>query len=138
MKKIFFFLLLLNLSITSFSQQTKSSPTLTKQDYLKKSKGQNSTAWLLMVGGISVLGVTMIVEATSVCIGGGCQKKTFPIIPVGIGIAGIAGSVPFFIVSAKNKRRAMSISFKTEKAPLLQKSSLINESVPSLTLKISL
>lgn len=47
MKKIIFCSLLLVLTITTFSQQNIPSPTLTKQEYIKKSKSQKTAAWVL-------------------------------------------------------------------------------------------
>ena len=89
-----------------------------------------------MGGGAIALALAAI--DLDVCIGPGCTKNSFPAAAVGIGAVCIAGSIPFFIASAKNKRRAMSVSFKNETIPQLQKSSFANRSVPSLTLKISL
>ncbi|HMK26944.1 MAG TPA: hypothetical protein VK483_13015 [Chitinophagaceae bacterium] len=140
MKKIILFILLLTLSATSFSQQTKSSPTLTRQDYLKKSSSQKFVAWTLLGG--AVIALSLAAMDADVCMGPGCTKNSFPSAAVGIGAVCVAGSIPFFIASAKNKRRAMSVSFKNETIPsrLLsgQKSSYMNISVPSLTLKINL
>ena len=138
MKKIIVLALLLIVSATSFSQQTTASPPLTKQDYLQKSKSQKSTAWLLIGVGTAVLAGTLISAATSVCIGGGCTKKSFPAVAVGLGGAAVVGSIPFFMASSRNKKKGMSLSFKNETAPQLQKDGFTNRSVPSLTLKISL
>lgn len=60
------------------------------------------------------------------------------IIIFGVGLCAAVGSIPLFIASGKNKRRAMSVSFKNEPAPQLQKNSFVYRSVPSLSLKISL
>jgi hypothetical protein len=139
MKKIIIFTLLLIVSATSFSQQTKSSPTLTRQDYLKKSSNQKFVAWALFGSGAAVLAITALSNLGIDFTG---PKKKFPIVPVGIGAVCMVGSIPFFIASAKNKRKAMSLSFKNETIPsrLLsgQKSSFVNRSIPSLSLKINL
>ncbi len=136
MKKIIIFSMLLILSAASFSQQTKPAPALTKQDYLKKSEGQNSTAWVLLSVGTAVLAGTMISAATSVCIS--CPKKSFPVVLVGLGGTAVVSSIPFFIASSRNKKKAMSLSFKNETAPQLQKDGFTNRPVPSLALKINL
>jgi len=57
MKKIILFAMLLTLSASSFGQQTKPSPDLTKQDYLLKSKKQKKAA-KIMLGGGAVLSLT--------------------------------------------------------------------------------
>ena len=54
------------------------------------------------------------------------------------GLVIVATSIPLFIASSKNKKKAMSMSFKNESAPRLVKSNLVYLSVPSLNLKISL
>jgi hypothetical protein len=136
MKKIILFILLLSVSAMSFSQQTNPSQAFTRQDYLKKSNNQKFVAWTLLGGAVIALSLAAI--DADVCMGPGCTKNSFPSAAVGIGAVGIAGSIPFFIASAKNKRRAMSVSFKNETIPQMQKSSFVNKSVPSLTLKINL
>lgn len=152
MKKIIVLAMLLIVSVASFSQQTNPSPTFTKQDYLQKSKHQKTAAWLLLGGGLAL-------STTSLAIGAGKATKDVANIFTGIvtlsnpapphdytgetilligGTAAMVSSVFFFIASGKNKRKGMALSFKNEKAPQIQKSSLVYRSVPSLTLKISL
>ena len=136
MKKTILFVLLLTISAASFSQPINPSPTLTKQDYLKKSNNQKFVAWTVLTGGTIALALAAI--DTDVCVGAGCTKNSFPAVAAGIGAVCIAGSIPFFIASGKNKRKAMSISFKNEMTPQLHNVSVINRSVPSLSLRISL
>ena len=137
MKKIIVLTILLIVSVALFSQQIKPAPALTKQDYQDKSNNQKSAAWLLLGGGTAVLTITAL-SNLGVCIGPGCTKKTFPVVGVGLGGAAIVSSIPFFIASSQNKKKAMSLSFKNETAPQLQKDGFANRAVPSLTLKISL
>ena len=54
------------------------------------------------------------------------------------GVLSMLGSIHFSIASGKNNRRAMSVSFKNETAPQIQKNSFVYKYVPSLNLKISL
>jgi hypothetical protein len=54
------------------------------------------------------------------------------------GLAIVVASIPLYISSSKNKRKAMSITFKNQLIPQIQKESFVNVPVPSLTLKISL
>ncbi len=53
MKKNIFLTLLLIISVTSFSQQPATVTPAVKTDYLKKSKNQNTTAWILLGGGFA-------------------------------------------------------------------------------------
>ena len=131
MKKIILFTMLLIMSASSFSQQT----ALTKQDYLKKSKNKKTTAWVMLGGGAGLILVGGLL--------GNSKESSFSDAGTGIVIAGVGalsmlGSIPLFIASGKNKRKAMSMSFKNEMVPQLQKSSFVNRLVPSLSLKIGL
>ena len=47
MKKVVLFVVFLSIAFSTFSQQTNPSPSLTKQDYLNKSKKQKTVAWIL-------------------------------------------------------------------------------------------
>ncbi len=54
MKKIISILLVVVISMTSFSQQINPKVSLTKQHYLQKSKHQINTAWMLLGGGFAL------------------------------------------------------------------------------------
>jgi hypothetical protein len=54
------------------------------------------------------------------------------------GILSMLGSVPVYIASGKNKRRAMAISFKNERTVQMQKGAFVHQPVPSITIKLSL
>ena len=147
MKKIILYAMLLILSASSFGQQTKPSADITKQDYLQKSKKQKKTATIMLGGGAAFLLTVFIIPK-------GKQTGTtdiygiFPVadykndgIKVAFGFTGIVSmlsSIPFFIASGKNKRKAMNLSFKNEMAPQIQKSSFAYRTVPSFNIKISL
>lgn len=147
MKKIIPFAILLILSASSFGQQTQPSPDLTKQDYLQKSKKQQKAA-KIMLGGGAVLLLTGFIIPKGDQTGTTDIYGVFPVadykndgIKVAFGLTGIVsmlGSIPFFIASGKNKRKAMNLSFKNEMAPQIQKSSFAYRTVPSFTIKISL
>lgn len=130
MKKIITLAILLMVSVVSFSQQTNPSPALTKQDYLQKSKNQKSYAWILLGSGAVIFGIAAPGNVSLDVLG--------PLVVVGA-VATLA-SIPLFIASAKNKRRAhaTNVFFKMETAPQLQNSSFANRPVPSLSFKISL
>ena len=147
MKQIILFAMLLILSASSFGQQIKTSPGLTKQDYLQKSKKQKKAATIMLGGGTALLLTGFIIPR-------GEQTGTTDIygvftvadykndgIKAAFGLTGVAsmlGSIPFFIASGKNKRRAMNLAFKNEMAPQIQKSGFVYQPIPSFTIKISL
>jgi len=135
MKKTILFAISLIMSAASFSQQTNSQTALTKEDYLKKSKNQKTTAWVMLGGGAAFILVGDLI--------GNSKESSFSdagtgFIIAGVGALSMLGSIPLFIASGRNKRKAMSMSFKNEMIPQLQNGNLVNRSVPSLSLKISL
>ena len=132
MKKIISLSLLLIISATSFSQQTKPSSTLTQQDYLQKSKVQKKTGLILLLGGTaSVLVGTVVVTMIT-------QSYAAGAIPFVAGLIAIPASIPFLIAASRNKKKGMSLSIRNETAPRLQNSNFIYRAVPSVTLKIHL
>lgn len=144
MKKIIIIPMLLILSTTSFSQPAPETPTL-KTDFLKKSRTQNTTAWFLLGGGLvlQIVGAGISANETvtdfSNIFSGEERKSTNTVEILGYtSLVSMLGSIPLFIAARKNKKKAMSLSLKNETMPQLHKGNIVNPSVPSLTLKISL
>lgn len=143
MKKATIFLLLLTFSIVSFCQQTKRSTTLTKEDYLQKSKKKKTAAWLFIAGGSAML-------ITGFAIPEGEPELNFPCLCyvgensgtkgllIAGGIIAMGTSIFFFKSSAKNKRKAMELAFKNESVPLITENGFAFRTIPSLNLKIRL
>ena len=145
MKKMFVFAMLLIFSAASF-EQTNSSKSLTRADYMKKSRNQKSSAWLLLGGGTGLIIIGVAVNQPSYSVdwnnilnsssspGGGGQ------IVIAIGAIAIAGSVPLFIAAERNKRKAMAptASFKLENIPSVRGYKIIYSSFPALSVKINL
>lgn len=133
--------MLLVVSVTSFNQQKKSSGNLTKQDYLKKSKTQKTVAWILVGSGAGLVVIAIATTSTTDvwrAVFGDNSGLSSGATLFAIGGVITLSSIPLFIVSAKNKRKGMSLSFKNETVPQFLKSSFVNRSAPSLSLKISL
>jgi len=137
MKKIIFFLLLLISFSSVFSQQTETKHSLTKQDYLAKSKRQKTGAWVLLGGGTALMGAAFLI--------GDSKEASFgdagaAVIMGGLGFLCDLGSIPLFLASGKNKRRGMaaSASIIMQNAYALQKQSISIIPFPALSLKIRL
>ena len=142
MKKIILCALLLAIANVSFSQQTKPSQTLTKQDYLKKSRNQKTFAWILVGTGVGLVVVAFATYSTKDYANTLFQQdnsalNTSTTLFIIGGITAVS-SIPLFIASGRNKRKGMNLSLKNETTPQIQKSSFVYRYIPSLTLKISL
>lgn len=141
MKKIMIYAMLLVVSATSFSQSITPEQTLTREDYLKKSKKQKTAAWILAGGGMGLMVAAAATGAkayaNTLALQGNSGVNTSTTLFVIGGITTLS-SIPLFIASGRNKRKGMSLSFKNETAPQIQKNSFVYRSFPSLTLKISL
>lgn len=134
MKKIIFCLAVLIVSNSVYSQQTNPPATMTKKDYLQKSKNQKTAAWILMGGG---LGVT-ILGLTNEKSDDNKSDNTGKGVAIVTGLAAISVSTTLFIVATNNKKKGEALSFKMEKAPQLQQGSLVNRYFPALTYKFNL
>jgi len=135
MKKIFVFTMLFITATATFSQQIYSSPTLTKQDYLKKSRHQRSAAALLISTGLLCAGLGTLAVAINPDSDGHDSGGVFFMVT---GFAVIGSSIPLFIASSKNKKKAASLSINIEPVSHICKSSLVFSKIPSLTVKINL
>lgn len=149
MKKIILSGILLTIVITGYTQEIKPNTLFTKQDYLQKSKQQKTVAWVLAGGGsaLSIIGgLKFLDEAVKV------RNSVIPLpgqplpdeakvngagILMLIGGVAIVGSVPLFVASGKNKKKATAVSFKNIPVRVLQKHSIVNTYTQSVNLTIS-
>lgn len=133
MRKIKLALLLSLFTMSGSAQQTTSSPSRTKSDYLKKSKNQRTIAFFLAGGGSIawLAGLNKYMNQGDNIDGGGEAAMI-------IGGTAALASIPLFIISSKNKKKAMSMSFKNQMLPQFQGTGFIQRAVPSLHLKISI
>lgn len=153
MKKIMVYFLLLALSATSFCQKTNDSVPAVKTDYLKKSKNQKTAAWILLGGGFALsttsilIGTPKATEDLSYGLGGYFLGQPAPendytaeTILLVTGTAAMLGSIPLFIASGKNKKKAMNMTtnIKMENAIIIQRQSFVQSSYPAIAFKINL
>ena len=115
MKRIVLFVMLLLVMSTAFSQQLPSNQPLTKQDYLKKSNNQNTVGWVLLAGGVGLIG-------TGLLIGNGDETSFDDAasggIIAGLGVASALVSIPVFLASTRKKNKAMQLSAGVKRCPL--------------------
>ena len=144
MKQLIISTMLLILATTTFCQQTKSSQPLTSEDYLKKSKKQKTSAWILLSGGGTLILTGIIIPKGEVIHENFLQKiyknDGIKSTLISSGAVAMLGSIPFFIASAKNKRKAnvATTFFKMEAIPVIQQTGFGYRSYPAISIKISL
>jgi len=125
------------------AQNLENSPTKPAnknfQYYSKKNKNQKTTAWIMLgggfvltVGGAAIISKEILIDPWT----GDTVNPIGGVIMFYGGLASMATSIPFFIASGKNKRRA-SIALTQEKITMGHK---INQQTNynSITLRISL
>ena len=142
MKKITISVMMLIIATATFSQQTKSSIDLTKEDYLRKNNNKKKVAWIMAGGGTTLILTGIIIPRGEIVHEGFLGpdykndgiKGTFYL----CGTLSMLGSIPFFISSHHNKKKAASLSFKNETVPGIYKSNFVYNRVPSLALRFKL
>jgi hypothetical protein len=131
-KSISALLMLAFLTATYGQERTITIPEITKENYLKKSKKQKTTAWIFLGTG-SLATVLGAIEVNPDY--GESTNSAFLFIG---GLVMIGASVTLFNASARNKKRGMSMSFKNNVVPQLRNNNFSYSSVPSISLKIGL
>lgn len=144
MKKEFCLLFSIILATSLFSQSTTKAGAKEKNDYLQKSKKQSAVALAIGIPGSLLLTIGGVIYISEF------DRRLYPVdnfnakrfrtgeALISTGCALLAVAIPFKLAARKNKKLAMSIGLKNEPTQLLQKSNLLNKSIHSLTLKISL
>ena len=132
-------LIMLGISINLFSQQTIADK---KNNYQNKSKNQKKVALIMLGGGTTFVLTGMIIPHGEVVHAGflGDDYKNDGIRSSfqSTGIIFMLASIPFFIASSKNKKKAASVSINNEKIQTLQKTSFAYKFVPAVRLTIRL
>lgn len=151
MKRLITFLAMVVLfslpSITSFGQPADEKQPLSKTEYLKKRTNQKTAAWILTGAGTAGLIITLTKDVDQ-SVGNGLtslfslgtaepEYKSYTTQYL-LSAAGVIAGTALFIAAAKNKKRAMAASafIDIEKAPVLQKTLIGNQSFAVLGLKI--
>ena len=147
MKQIVLFCLALGFSTASLAQYADTSKHTLPADYYKKSKKQKTAAWILLGSGTTLLIGGMVVgltEATGEIIDAvvtGEDQSSFSAgaLLATVGAAAMVGSIPLFIASGKNRRKAAaSVSFKMENATNIYQYTVSNARYPAIAIQIRL
>ncbi len=144
-------LLLAIIPICSIAQMRDTTqPMLSKTEYLKKSRGNETTAWILLGTGVTGLLATAIIDLTESVVQTTVTVFTLGLaepepknsytaaylVSTGVGLA----SIPFFSAAAKNKRLAKSATtfIKYERAHIANGPGIVPLYYPAVALKIRL
>lgn len=109
--------------------------------YLQKSRNQQKAAWILLGSGAGLITTAFLFPRgrlirDGICIGAYCSTKykndDLKSAVLITGTASSLASIPFFIISSKNKKRAAALTmvFKIEKATVLLRSAITHHSFP--------
>ncbi len=135
MKTIILSLTLLFFMTKSFSQ----SPAFFKNYYLQKSRNQKTVAWVLLGSGLGIEAAGGLVQLIY-----DKQHNDFldfdftgAYIAMAGGVVGLS-SIHFFISSAKNTRKARSLTLSNQKIFLPQQGTIVLMSQTTVSLKIHL
>ena len=147
MKKMIICAVLHIMAIHAFSQQTTPSTPLTREDYLQKSKNQKAAGWVLLGGGalIDIIGIaTFPKDYVYIDLWGEgnsssteSKANTSGVLLL-VGSSAMLASIPFFISSHVNRKRAIKLTVDTQQLRTIKNSSMYTTNYPALTMKISL
>ncbi|WP_276503263.1 hypothetical protein [Terrimonas pollutisoli] len=147
MRKIIFSAILFLCCANLFSQQTTPGRLSNDRDYLQKSKNQKKTARILLVSGAGLIISSFVIprgtlKEDGICVGAFCDKKykndgIKTTLLIAGGVVTLA-SIPLFIASKKNRRKAGAVRFKMENSIQLYNQKLVSACFPALRIKLNL
>ncbi|NVK49994.1 MAG: hypothetical protein HWE09_09515 [Cyclobacteriaceae bacterium] len=118
---------LIRAAYPSFAQQ------MTKQDYLEKSKRQETTGFVLLGAGAVLFGASLVIGNSDSASWGDIETGVYLFVAGG---GSMLASIPFFISSGSNARKAAELSFKYQPMNMPRYTGAIPRAYPSLTLTI--
>ena len=124
------------LCMNSYAQeQPTPAQSMTKQDYIQKSKNQKTTAWIMLGGGtaMAVGGMVWVVNNLF-------EPDQGESVVFFMGLGAMIGSIPLFIASGRNARKAadMSVNLKLERPVVVQGHIISRQYLPAVSLQIGL
>lgn len=143
MKETTILLFVVLLSGTVLPQTNPPATTVSSNDYYRKSDHQKTAAWVFLGGGAALVIAGGIISSNGVVdeiwTGHSSSYNTGGVI-MGIGLASMAASVPFFIASSKNRKRAMNakIAVHLEQVPEVAHLTISRHYIPVAGLVFSL
>jgi len=150
MKKLFFSMLAVISIYTANAQVTEPQPSLTKEDYLAKSRHQKVGGWILTGAGTIGLLLTLTSDAVNALneglgsIGNSAtiESDTSYTVPYLLSAAALGSGIALLIASSRNKRRANEMDLrsflKMEKGPLPLMAGRRDPCYPALAIRLSI
>lgn len=141
---------LLLVAASSMAQQTEPqnpSHPFSKDYYLKKSKSNKTAAWVMIAAGTVLVGTGIGVgfnevsdQFANLFTAEEEKSSNTGTILFFTGLATTAASIPLFIASGKNRKKAsaVSASIKMEKSMLVRQQSFVTARYPALSLRLNL
>lgn len=136
MKKNLCLSFLLITAIQCFAQQDPPTPPV---DYLQKSKKQRTAAKVMLGAGTAMALISILVvtdDVVGILEPGDKENASLADVLGFGGLAVAAGSIPLFIASGRNKRKAMNLSFNSQKILIPQRNNWSTLAVPSIKITI--
>ncbi len=129
-------LALIATATASFAQAIP--PAQSSNYYLTKSRHQKTAAWIMLGGGVALIGLGFAITAAPTLPNPNDKNTTANVLAV-VGLASSLGSIPMFISAAHNKHKAAEMTLNMQKIPMLaavpSRTAIFQ---PAFTLKIHL
>jgi hypothetical protein len=137
MKSIPIAALAILLSSSVVGQESEPAHIPDRQDYLEKSRNQKKAGWIMLGAG------TLMAVVGGVIFNNTYDSDSYASTDIGGGLllGGIVvdlASIPFFISSAKNARKAAEISFHYQNLLNIRGHSIVSKAYPAIMLKLPL
>jgi len=127
-------------AVNVYSQQAAVPGAMATSSYLVKSRHHKTAAWVCLGGGAALTTVAAALVGEDLNQWDNKKHGNGPAEIVCSVTGGLAmlGSIPLFISAAKNRHRAMTVSFKNEFGAKLQQGTVMTIPLASLSLAIRL
>ncbi|MEO6313589.1 MAG: hypothetical protein ABIU63_04470 [Chitinophagaceae bacterium] len=150
MKHSIFLLSVLAFSLSLCCQQRPRATYSRYDDYMQRSRRKQKAGIIFLTTGAAVAAGGTILLVTGINRNNSNNNTVYDELSAGevqavagglitvVGIGAMCGSIPFFVGAHRSRAKAMSVFLKTEKAPLLFKSSFSSQLYPALAIGIPL
>jgi len=101
---------------------------------MQKSKNQQTAAWIMLGGGLTMAVIGMV--GVNETLFDDAANTYGAVWLTGVGLA--LGSIPVFIASSHNARKAATLSLKNQRVLVPQQNSFVFKAQPAVTLSIPL